>query len=48
MTIDRHRFDRQPQDFDALLPAENLGGRTLKGAQKRHQIQLLLSGQLVA
>ena len=29
-------------------PAANLEGRTLKGAQERHQVLLLLCGQLVA
>jgi hypothetical protein len=38
----------RPQDLDALLPAANLGGRTLKGAHERHQVLLLLCGQLVA
>jgi hypothetical protein len=37
-----------PEDFDALLPAANLGGGTLKGAHERHQVLLLLCGQLVA
>jgi hypothetical protein len=37
-----------PQGFDALLPAANLGGGTLKGAHERHQVLLLLCGQLVA
>jgi hypothetical protein len=31
-----------------LFSLRNLGGRTLKGAQERHQVLLLLCGQLVA